>query len=234
MWSVGSVSVASKAHGAYPSLCNLFGCSGSSTDQSKALFGHGTFVLVRQKTKINCHLHVENVDLCLYREWFITLLSIREHTPHMKLLYNSVLVSPIFTVMFSFVSLSGEVYIRSLVRFLHDSSPLGNLLLVWHGRERGKRNHTWVFQALLRWSFQTLSYVVVCLHHISLLSLLATAAAWGLECIFCRNSPLFSRRWTSLWHFRWQFPCLWANLYPTPVPSKRKVLPKTLTSISRP
>lgn len=166
------------------------------------------------------------ICVCIGSDLFITLLSIREHTPHVKLLYNSVLVSLIFTVMFSFISLSGEVHIRSLVRFLHDSSPLGNLLLAWHGRERQKKPHMSISSTPQMLFFKTLSYIVVCLHHVSLLSLLAAAAAWGLECIFCRSGPLFSRRWTSLWHFRWQFPCLWANLHLTPVPSRRKVLQK--------
>lgn len=123
------------------------------------------------------------ICVCIGSDLFITLLSIREHTPHVKLLYNSVLVSLIFTVMFSFVSLSVEVHIRSLVRFLHDSSPLGNLLLAWHGRERQKKPHMSISSTPQMLFFKTLSYIVVCLHHVSLLSLLAAAAAWGLECI---------------------------------------------------
>lgn len=62
---------ASTAQRSCPNLWNLFGCSGSSTDQCKALFGHGTFVVVEQKAKMYCHLQVGSVTLCLYRGWFI-------------------------------------------------------------------------------------------------------------------------------------------------------------------
>lgn len=133
-----------------------------------------------------------------------------------------------------FHALSGDVCIRRLVRFLHNSSPLGNLLLAWYGKEEGTGEITHEhFKHSSDGLVKTLSDVVVCLHHVSPFCF-SYSNSLALGCILCGNSPLFTRRWTSLWHFTWQFPCLWANLHLTPVPSKKKVLHKTLTSISRP
>lgn len=186
---------ASTAHGAPPRLCNLFGCSGSSTHPSKALFGHSTFVLIEQKAKMCCHLQVGSVDLCLYREWFIYYIVICKGARTSWWSYGTTLsLSAWFSQWCSlwFNASSGEVHIRRPVRFLHNSSSLGNLLLVWHGKEGGKRNHTRAFQAILR-SCKSLSYVVVCLHHVSPFSF-SCSNSLGSGVYFLQEQPLIQQK----------------------------------------
>ena len=117
-------------------------------------------------------------------------------------------------------------------------------VLLWaiyylHGMAKGEAeiNHAWAFQALLRWSFKPFPRLQSGCITSSLLAAVSVHAAqeWPrVWSVFCRNSPVFSKRWTSLWHFRRWFPGLWSSLHLIPVPSKRKVLQKTLTPVIRP
>lgn len=158
---------ASTAHGACPSLCNLLGCPGSSTDQSKALFGHGAFVLVEQKAKMYCHLQVGSVNPCLYREWFIYYIVTYKGGTLFLGSYLSLSAWFSQRCFLLFHASSGKVHIRRPVRFLHGSFLWAIYYLYGMAKREAKKNHTWVFHALLRWSFKTLSYVVICLHHVS-------------------------------------------------------------------
>lgn len=95
--------VASTAHGVCPSLCNLSVLGLALIDLKLSLDRVLLYELnTRQKCTVTCTWEVLSC-VCTGSDSFITLLSIREHTPRVELPYSSVLVSLIFTGMFSFV-----------------------------------------------------------------------------------------------------------------------------------
>lgn len=149
MWIVGSVPELPRG---CPSHCSLFGCSGSSDDQSKPLFRHGIFVLIERKGKIHCHQHMGNIDLCLYREWFIyyVVISKRACTSR-EVIIQLCPCWPGFPSGVSFCSSSCEVHVRNQVRVPRVSFRQFVTCMAWQGGG-DERNHAWGFQALLRWT----------------------------------------------------------------------------------
>lgn len=117
----------------------------------------------RQECIVTCRWEVQ-VFVCTGSDLFVTLLSVREHTPHGKLLYPC---PPDFhSDVFS-------CFMPHQVKYTSEAWLDFYTVLLWaiyyfHGMaKREAKNHTWAFQALLRWSCKTPSCVVVCLHHVS-------------------------------------------------------------------
>lgn len=159
------------------------------------------------------------ICVCKESDLFITLLAVREHTPHVEVMVQLCSCQPDFHSDVLFCLMPHQVKYTSEGQLDFYMTVLLWAIYCLHGmaKKEAKKITLEHFKhssdGLVK-PFHMLWSACIMSH----LSLLATATAWGLECIFCRNSPLFSRRWTSLWHFRWQFPCVWANLHLTPVP----------------
>lgn len=131
----------------------------------------------------------------------------------MKLSYSSVHVGLVFPVVFRFVP--HLVKYMSEIKLEFHVLVLGSLSLAWHGKggemketmhEDFKHSSDGLVKSfmycdlaaspLTSFSFNCSQYAC------------CPAVAWGLECVFCRNSSVISERWTSFSHFRWWFPCL--------------------------